>query len=181
MSSLSTELGAEIRDANGEIVRRIPFRRCHSLLKQFIQLLAAQMSQAACTIKLTNGTTQSGDEDPSNFQANSVTNTTFGVVIGSGDSNAVTMEDYKLEAQLVTNIAYQPVTFAQENPNASTWRLAISRGFTNNTGATVNVKEVGLYVVFEASYITCIDRTLYSVSVAAGETLTLTYRLAITL
>lgn len=180
MQSLKTEIGAEIRDPAGNLVQTIPFRRCHSLVKQFIQLLAVQMSQTSKVIKDTGGVNRSVVQSTLNFKANTTAETTWGVVIGSGEAAAVTMEDYKLESQLTTNIAHQTVTFATENPDASTWRLAVSRGFLNDTGSTVNVKEVGFYV-YGGSYKTCIDRTLYSVSFATSLTLTLTYRITITL
>lgn len=180
MQSLKTEIGAEIRNVNGEIIRRIPFRRCHSLLKQFVQILAIQMSQTSRSIKTTPGTIFSLPAHALNLKANATAETNFGIVIGSGETNAVTMEDYKLETQLITNIAHQTVVFAGENPNAETWRLAISRGFVNNTGAQVAVKETGIYVRVY-NYYACIDRTLYPVTFEAGETLTLTYRIVITL
>lgn len=181
MLSLKTEIGAEIRAADGTLVRKIPFRRGHSLLKQFVQLLFCKFSQTATTVKDVTGVEHSRAPEVATFAANATTQTTLGVLIGSG-TTPVTMTDFKIETQLTTDITYESVTFAVENPDTATWRLAINRGFTNNTGAPVAVKEAALYVYQSVyPYIVCIDRTLYAVTFGAGETLTLTYRLTVTL
>jgi len=180
MPSLKIELGAEIRDRHGNLVRQVPFRECHSLLKAFIQMLGSQFSQIAKTIKDTGGTNRSVPAHATNFLATATNQTTYGMVIGTGET-PVTMTDYKIETQLTTNITHETVTFAVENPDSSTWRLAINRGFVNNTGAEVNIKEVALYVFHQTAWIFCLDRTLYSVAVQTGETVTLTYRITITL
>ena len=180
MQSLKTEIGAEIRDAQGRLIRRIPFRRCHSLLKQLIQLLAVQMSQLSRMIKAVDGTEYSTGTSTANFRCGGTAGATnYGIQIGNGNT-AVTMADHVLESQLTANITYQGTAFAEEHPDASTWRLAITRGFLNNTGGELSIKEVGL-VSFNASKATLLDRTLYPVSFNAGETLTLTYRITIAL
>lgn len=180
MPSLNTELSAEVRDRAGSLIYKAPFTRCHSLVKQFAQILTTQMSRIAMYVKNTAGSMYylSGTDAP--FHLSAATATTYGIVIGDGDTNPVAMDDYKLENRILTNIVHGAPLFATENPNLSTWRTMVTRGFTNNTGAIVNVKEVGLYVHPGTSYY-CIDRTLYEVSFATGETLTLTYRFTITL
>lgn len=181
MLSAKIEIGAEIRNAQGELIGRVPFRRCHSLLKQFIQVLSLQMSQANTSIKKTNGTTTTFGPNAINLAVNATIETTYGIVIGTG-TTPVTMTDWKLVTQLTTDIAHQTVTFATENPNTSTWRLAITRGFANNGGSAVNVKEVGLYgCLANTTYVICLDRTLYNVTFQTGETLTLTYRITVSL
>ena len=181
MLSAKIELGTEIRNARGDLIRKVPFRRCHSLLKAFIQVLAAQVSRSTYKIKNTSGNILNITHHDYNFASNPTTDTGFGIIIGNGDTNAVIMEDYNLEAQLATNIAHQTQTFSTENPDSSTWQLAISRGFLNNTGSTVEVKEVGLISHITESYFCLMDRTLYSVSFAKNTTLILTYRITITL
>ena len=180
MQSLRTEIGAEIRAANGELVRRIPFRECHSLLKGFIQMLTVQMAEVHQFIRDYTGTVKDVRAASDSLGVNATTQTDQGIVIGSGDT-VVTMEDYKLETQITTNISHLTVSFAVENPDSDTWRLAVSRGFTNNTGADVDVNEVALYgAMYPYAYI-CMDRTLYAVTFSAGETLTMTYRISVSL
>jgi len=180
MQSLRTELGAEILNREDKIIRMIPFRPCHSLLKQFIQLIAVQVSQSDRNIKSVDGTEYATGVGAANFRsAAGVGVTNYGMQIGSGETT-VAMSDYGLETQLTTNISHLATIVAEEHPDADTWRMAITRGFLNNTGAPVAVKEVG-WVSFNATKATLLDRTLYPVSFVAGETLMLTYRLTITL
>ena len=178
MQSLKTEIGAVLRDGEGNIIRRIPFRKCHSLLKAFVQLLAIQVSQSTRTIKDIYGASNSHREDSWCFKTTVYQATSGSIVIGSG-VKVVEIDDYALETQLTTNIYHNSPSFAEEKPDSATWRLALSRGFVNNTGSTVDVKEVGLYVYHGDTFRVCIDRTLYEVSFAVGETLTLTYRLTV--
>jgi len=164
------------------MIKRFPWRPAQSLLKQFIQLLAAQMSQVNQTIKDTSGTDRTGANAAVNLQANAPAGTTtFGMLIGTG-TNPVTMADYKLQTQVTAGIGHAAVQFAVETPDADTWRVAISRIFTNNSGGTLSIKEVALYGYFTTSlYTVCMDRTLYSVNVPNGVAVTLTYRITVTL
>jgi len=176
------EMRAVVRDKRGRIINIYPWRKTHSLLKQFIQLLTVQFSQANQTITLVDGTSFSMAPLAGNFQANGPSgNTLYGIVIGTG-TTPVTMTDNKLEAQATTNIAHAAPSFAVENPTSSAWRIVISRGFTNNTGATLSVREVAIYTYTGSTgkYI-CNERSLYSVAVPAGATLTMTWRLTATL
>jgi hypothetical protein len=188
MLSLKTEIKAEIRAAEicgaraGRLIQSIPFRECNSILKQFIQMLGTQLSQVAISIKDTSGAIQSIGPQAMAFKANATNETNYGIVIGTGEVNPVAMDDYKLETQITADIAHNAVQFSIENPDASTWQVTVTRGFTNNTGGTVDVKEVGLYVLLAAGVVRyCIDRTLYDVSFGDGKTLTLTYRITISL
>jgi len=181
MLSLRAELGAEIRSAKGELIQQIPFEECHSFVKQFAQILYGMLGQIGLYIKDTAGASNATTAGNMVMKANTPAPwTTWGMVIGNGVA-AVTMLDYKLASLLTTNISYGAMGFAIENPEAATWRAVLSRGFLNNTGAVVDVKEVGLYIRDGASKNVCIDRTLYTVAFNNSETLTLTYRISITL
>ena len=176
------EIGAELRDAGGKVIKRFPWRRANSLLKQFIQILMVQFSQASTTIKDVSGNDRACLGYATNQKmVGAVNDVNNGIVIGTG-TTAVTMTDNKLETQVSVNVAHAAAALAVENPDASTWRISIARGFTNNTGASLGVREVGIYAYMTVSqYLICVDRTLYSVDVPTGVTLTLTYRLTVSL
>lgn len=182
MSLLKTEIRAELYAPDGKLIRRYPWKRANSLLKAFIQLLAVQISALAHTIKDTGGVDRSISGNAANFHsAAGIATISQGVLIGTG-TTSVTMLDFKLETQVTTNITHSVSSFAVENPSTGSWRLALSRGFTNNTGATLEVRESAIYCYGGGfTYFFCIDRTLYSVSVPNGVTLTLTYRITVTL
>jgi len=139
------------------------------------------MSQVTATVKDVGGTDRAIAAHTTDLKCNAPNaNILYGILIGTGTTE-VAMDDNCLETQLSANIAHAVQTFAVENPDANTWRAATSRGLTNNTGATINVTEVALYTNYVAGSYFCIDRTLYPVAVAAGATLTLTYRITVTL
>ncbi len=73
----------------------------------------------------------------------------MGIVVGTG-LTAVTMDDHALETQIINGtgagqLLYQPTVVnavIEAGANSST---LITRGFTNNSGATVTIFEAGIY------------------------------------
>ena len=181
-SKFKIEVRAELRNPQGKLIKRLPWKKANSLLKGFIQILMAQMSGVSQTVKDTGGTDRAVIAAVKNFcLAAAATETPYGIAIGTG-TTAVTMTDNKLETQVTTNIVHAAPSFAVENPDTSTWRVAIARVFTNNTGASLGIREVALYGQATASlYNICVDRTLYSVDVPSGVGVTLTYRITVSL
>jgi len=163
-----------------KLVKLYPEIPANSLICAFLKLLKVQISTAAETIKDVANADHSISQNAANFQSTGTAgDQDNGVVVGSGTTTP-TMTDYKLQTQLKTNVAYGAVGFALESPDAATYALAIARSFTNNTGATLGIREVGLYSK-GLTYIHCTDRTLYSVDVPAGLSVTFTYRIYIML
>ena len=180
MLAVKLEIGAEIRRADGTVRRSVPFRQCHCLLKQFIMFMAMHFSQTTQTMTDIGGDNRGTSAHALNFAADATSGTSQGIVIGTG-TTTVTLMDHKLETQITAGIAHETVSFNIENPDSSTWSIAISRSFLNNTGGIINIQEVALYVSGGASYFFCIDRTLYPVTLEAGEAVALTYRISATL
>lgn len=181
-SKIKIEIRAQLHK-DGKILKTLPWKRANSLLKQFIQILAIQMAGANQTLKATDNTDNSTANGAYAFGANAAAAaTTLGTVIGTGTDD-VTMADYKLKTQVTTNITHGIETFAVENPDSSTWRVAIVRVFTNNTGASLGIREVALYVTagIGSALKFCGDHTLYSVDVPNGVSVTLTYRITVSL
>ena len=179
---IRVEIRAEIKDNAGKVTYISPWSECHSLVKNFLKVLSASMLQTAITIKDTGNTDRATSGYSGNLSVVAAAGLTVnGIVIGTG-TDAVTMDDYKLQTQATVNIAYALLALTLEAPDANSYRLNVSRMFTNNTGAVLNITEVGLYCIAgNAGIYFCIDRTLYSVAVAAGSSVTLTYRFTISL
>ena len=175
-------LESTIKDSRGNVISYRSPVPCHSLLKQFIQFLLVQLSQSAQVIRRTDNTTVSITPHAYNLHANPAAGSTaLGILIGSGTTE-VTMTDYKLEAQIITNVVHGTQAYSLENPNSATWRVVISRPFTNNTGSSFEINEVALYSYGSvAGYYYCIERTLYTVVVPPGASVTLTYLITISL
>jgi len=181
-SKIKIEIRAQLHK-DGKIIKTLPWKPANSLLKQFIQILAIQMAVVNQTLKAIDNTDNSTAQGAFAFGANALlAATTLGILIGTG-TTPVTMTDYKLETQVTTNITHAVVTFAIENPDSSTWRLAIARVLTNNTGASLGIREVALYVTAGTGSALkfCADHTLYSVDVPNGVGVTLTYRITVSL
>jgi hypothetical protein len=181
-SKIKLQVRAIIHTKDGRIFIKYPWKNANSLINAFIQILMAQMTQANQTIKDVLNANISVPAYSQNFQAIAeLGNTTYGILIGSG-TTPVAMADYKLETQIITNVAHAATSIALQNPNASTWRIALSRIFTNNTGGILAIKEVALYIVGAATpnYF-CGERTLYSVDVPDTYPITFQYRITITL
>jgi len=173
----------ELRHADWDDERKLwlpaPWQKCNTLLKGFIQLLMIHFSQSTQTIKdIANAdyaTTIGYDEI--NLYADAG-NLDRSLVIGTG-TDAVTRTDYKLQTLVSANIAHGTTTFELLNPDAATWHILIHRTFTNNTGAALDITEVGLYVYTSAIHKVCIERTLYNLSIANTLSKIITYKFQI--
>lgn len=181
-SKFNVQIRAEVRDPGGKLLKRGRWIKANSLLKQFIQLLTVQLSQASLNILDLAGASGAVAPAAIAFAANALAGqTVLGTVIGTG-TNAVTMTDFKLQAQVTASITHSIETIALTNPDSSTWRVELSRTFTNLTGSTLQIREVALYFNTAGSaHNQCGDRTLYSVDVANGLSVVLTYRITISL
>jgi len=181
-SNIKIEIRAELRDRKGKLIKRFPWRPCRSLLKQFIQNLMYGLSQEVQTVTDIAGTGRAHTTITNLLASNAGAGiTTYGILIGTG-TTAVTITDYKLETPVTANIAHAIMVFAVENPDTLTWRIALSRVLTNNTGASLGIREVAIYCkIAGTAYFSCIDHSLYSVDVPNGVGVTLTYRITVSL
>ena len=162
-----------------------PWLRANSILAQFVQLIAVQFSQSNFNVVANDDVEYTAVPNALSLSIDAVAgNTAAGIVIGTG-TTPVTMTDRVLETQVTTNITHGGHNYAVENPDAETWLFTAARTFLNQTGAPLNVTEIGLYSVGyitpPATKIFCVDRTIYPVTVPNGTTLTLTYRLILAL
>ena len=181
-SKIKIQVRPIIHTKEGRVFKTYPWKNANSLIKAFVQILMVQMSQANQDIYNITPALRSVFPNLSCFSAvAAATVTNNGIVIGSGIT-AVVMTDYKLETQIITGVAHGAQAFTLENPNASTWRINLSRIFTNNTGGVLAIKEVGLYVLAESTaQHFCAERTLYAVDVPDTYPITFQYRITITL
>ena len=169
-------LSATIFDPKSKkIIRRYPPIRPHSFLTQYAKLLYGQFNAIDQPIMTPAGTTSTPNNGQLSMRLNApVNDTSYGIVIGSSDQE-VSIDDYKLITQLTTNIQHSATSVNLEAIDANTWQIHATRSFTNNTGTTISIKEVGLYTYTQYGSKHAIDRTLFSKSVAAGKGITLTY------
>lgn len=114
-------------------------------------------------------------------------NTNYGIVAGTG-TNAVTMTDYALQTLIAHGtgagqLSYGAVTFTGPTTSGKTRYFEFQRALTNNSGGTITVNEIGVYVypTSTAYYYMYLRDVLGSgVVVNNGQVLTIKYRVSVT-
>ena len=185
MSLQKSKFGATIlgtiRDKDGRILRVLPEVEANSFVKAFIDMLYKHFSQETLAIVETDGTSIAHAPFIEDLEATAgVGITGYGIVVGTG-TNAVTVDDICLQTQVTANIAHGAVTVSEPVTVGNARQLDIARTFINNTGALLEIKEVGLYIITASTaYVYCLDRSLYSFEVSDGESISLRYRIKVT-
>jgi len=189
-----------ITDSKGKIVKRSRWRKSRSFVIAFLQHIELFTSHAfgadiTLSLKNTSNTAKTlpalttiwynlftvfaGDNDSS-----------YGIVVGSG-TTAPTNADYALGTQIVHGVgagqldygAHSRTTTAVVGANVD---YVISRTFYNGSGATITVKEIGIYCASRdldaTTQVFCIVRDVLAASqdVLNTQTLTVQYTLRTT-
>jgi hypothetical protein len=192
----------ELKDEDGRVLHRRRFRS-HSYLKQLIAMLRGIMYHAYgysnpgnTTVVDTSGTgrsypTSSGSLYSAGIPLNCPSaSSEYGLVVGSGTASN-TVGTYALQSLISHGtgsgqLSYGSHTFEDLVVSDSTIYFRIIRTFTNNSGASITVNEIGLYAKVQDSggtaRIFCIARDVLStgVTVDNGKTLTVRYILSVT-
>jgi hypothetical protein len=112
---------------------------------------------------------------------------TLGIAVGSG-TTAVTIDDYQLATQIAHGLSagqlsYGATTFNAPVTSGQSRYFEVVRTFTNNSGGTVTVREIGLISRNEAgtySFLSLRDVLASAIEVADTKVLTVTYRILTT-
>lgn len=151
-------LEVTIRNRNGRIIRHTK-RRSHSFVSMFFAIMQAQTGQAnvaGCTDNAGNAVTV----NPSSAAVYAVTaasgSATYGIQVGTG-TIAPSPTDYKLSALIangsgVGQLNYGACTVGQFTVAAGATTLAITRTWTNGSGASITVTEVGIVCEANSSH-----------------------------
>lgn len=188
------ELGyqLEIFQPDGKLVSDTGFQPCKSLVLQFLQLCEACFREATMTITDTGGTdrsivmpgTASGLEW--HYADAGSDADTWGIVVGTG-TTAVANDDTALETKIsdgngAGELEYQETAFTAAGEVGANLDFQIRRTFLNDSGNSITVTEIGLYVKGTESggtnRIFCVIHDIVSQAVADAETLSVkfTYR-----
>jgi hypothetical protein len=172
-------------DKNGKPFGKPVTRQCHSFVQHFADILYTNLSTLALTSCLDifdAGRTISWALFPMNAAANT---DSYGIQVGTG-TNPVSMNDTKLQTRILQSttgepgkMVYSVQTWTAPSTNGSTRSFKVSRTFTNNSGATINIGEIGM-VFLQNSYSFLFERTLFSKTVLNGNGTTVTYTISIT-
>jgi hypothetical protein len=191
----------EVRDKNGKLLERKRIKS-HSWLKQFIAWLRMCALQGGSVLTSTiNDVTGTVRTVPSTAAEYASAFTmgynggagvdTYGMVVGSGDTpNSIST--YALASKIAHGTGsgqlVHGATTVEDvvNPSGNDLQFRTTRTFTNNSGASVTVKEIGIYgTVKDTSYnirYFCIVRDVLSSpsSIPDGATMTIRYIVKIT-
>ena len=177
-ANLSLFYELEVRDKDGRIIssRR---ERSRSLLRNFALIvrtllagnIAGVITHTTLDVKVSitkrDGTTFSfpslmysngAENAPAVMEAAAMErNDNYGVIVGAG-STAVTRDDYDLETQYKDGIGANQLIHGKTTvedvdgtPPDSVWRVI--RTFTNESDATITVREIGLAVLCQGNYV----------------------------
>jgi hypothetical protein len=181
-----------VRDKNGRIVKRLR-RKCKSYVRQLIDHLNSFMTQGSVSSIDTGGATRTIVATSAytarymSLYGSSAGVTTHGVRVGTG-TNAVAISDYALQTPIAEGTGAGQLTHGATSVGSPTTvgssrQFTIARTFTNNSGASITVNEVGLYVETydgTAYRYYMIERTLLTFAIANGASATVTYTIKVT-
>lgn len=169
----------ENRDSNGKLISRSRKKKAKSFTKHLINKMYCEFANTTMASQ-TNVTDGSGTFNGSQPLLNAASgDDSFGPVVGSG-STAVSISNTKLVTKIAqATLAHGATTFTAATTVGNSQKFTIQRTFTNNSGGTVTVNEVGLYIS-DVLGKWLIERTLSTRAIDNATTATLTYTIQVT-
>lgn len=172
----------EIRNAKGKIVKKSKPRISKSFVIAYARWLYLKFVRPTTqTITDTTGNSRSKDGyEPLTTTATSSTSTD-GLVVGTG-TNAVALADTALQTQIAHGtgagqLSYGASVVNLPSSDSTSTSLIMTRVFSNGSGGTVTIREIGVYSLMPSSgtHRFCIIRDVVTIALANGDQLTLNY------
>jgi len=187
-------LEVEVKDKDGNVTAQKRMKS-ESFVRQFLELLYIQMDQRSEDHPYQARDTENNVQD---LHYSAVTmrctagvgDTTYGIRVGTGDTPP-NIDDYALEDACgegtgADEFEHGAVSFGAPASDGTVAQFTITRNFANDSGAGINVEEVGLYsrafhfnVIY--SVMTIRDVIAGGILVPPGQTLTVNYRVQVML
>ena len=193
--NLNFELRCYVSEKGKRRKRLVYKKRWDPPLKALFQWMAGGMLATGlsafnpATIKDITGTDRSiSFASTTRWKCNGAANDdTLGIVVGSG-TTPVTIDDYQLATQIVHGssagqLSYGATTFNAPVTSGKDRYFEVVRTFTNNSGGTVTVREIGLHSRNEAgtySFLSLRDVLVSAIDVTDTKVLTVTYMILTT-
>jgi len=174
-----------------KIIRIYRKRKCHSFVKQFIQLLLRKMIAPPSSVIIKDITNTNRTLTEENYAINlylngPVNSTAYGPVVGTGITE-ITINDYVMETLIAHGtsagqLQYSVTVFGAPTTTAPGTSFIVTRVFTNNSGNSITINEIGLYSYLPTySFLIVHDNLTSPVTLANGETVTLNYTFTTTI
>jgi len=153
-----------------------------SLVAGFIGMLNIQLAQAYVSIIDITNTSRSAANYAGNFDMRAALNiSTYGILAGTG-TNAVAIGDYKLQTPITHGTGAGQLQHSSVENNtlltvdANNAYFEMRRTLTNNSGATITIKEVAIYAKLYVSWTAMIERTAVNTAILNTAGVILTYK-----
>jgi hypothetical protein len=146
---LKYDIILELRDKDGKLLKKW-VQEGRSWVKWFLYILYIQMAQASLIVTRTDGSSSSQGTNPVIYNiAGGYGTDTSGIVVGTSNL-AYSIEQYKLDSKISHGngsgqLLYGATSVDDVTSMTNGYRTFVTRVFTNNSGASVIVKEVGIY------------------------------------
>ena len=180
MSKIEAFYTLEVKDKNGKTVSKVT-KPCHSFVIGFLQLVECQLYQGiSVTVNDVTGTPTAQNNHAINLNLKvGATEDGRGMLVGTG-TTPVDNLDYTMETQIAHGtgagqLSYgsmSKITSAEIGANVD---FQMIRTFSNTSGSTINVTEIGLYCYGGGGEVCMILHEIVTLTpVANGQTLTVT-------
>lgn len=185
--AVKTYVRAVVRDKDGRVIRDTGWRRTNTLTKNFYAFLRCAMERENTPCVREDGTVGT-IETPYNGNHyfmelyTSAGDDGEGIVVGTGTTEP-TRNDHALESKIPHGTEAGQLYYYECHVEHGDDYVQASRTFENLSGADITISEVGLlaeyYDVDAAAYRSAlIARSLYTVTVPDGGSVTLYYRIS---
>jgi hypothetical protein len=194
MTGLKISIQAEVRNGDGKLLKRTRKRFCKSYVRGIVDLLYALGISSSVDFQDTSNATKTLDLIESATAGAlgkmdaPAENDLFGIQVGTG-ATTPDVEDYCLTTKILHGatsgkLSYGDVAIGVVAIIATTAKFTIARPFVNNSGADIDVKEVGLVGEFDDDvpnlFYVLLEHTLLSFTIANGTSGTVTYTISVT-
>jgi len=158
--------------------------KCHSYVGNIINILYEHFNFSATTsFKDTSGTLQTPSAGGVILANAAAANDNYGVLVGTG-TGANDVSAYALGTKIANGtgagqLQYGAVSITTPATVGQKRQITVARVFTNNSGASITVNEVGLVVSYGGYYF-LIERTLNTNTINNLASATWTYTISIT-
>jgi len=173
-----------IRDQNGKVLQRIRKRKCKSYVRAVIDWMRVCFSAASTAMVDTGGTPRTTSLIE-RFRADAgAAITTHGIRVGTG-TTAVAIGDFALVTSIAEGIgagqlSHGATSVGTPSTIGSSRQFTIARTFTNNSGASITVNEVGLICNdITGLWFFLVERSLLTFAIANGSSATVTYTISV--
>jgi len=182
-------INVTLRDRNGKVIKRIR-RKANSYVRGMMDLLRQHMAAAATGFVDVGGTDRTSAPGwAGTFTANAAAgNSAYGIRVGTS-TTTVLITNYNLWSMIAHGsgsgqLDYGACGVGVLSTVGTSRRFTVTRTFTNNSGASITVQEVGLVVMVQddgaVTRYAMIDRSLVTFSIPNGAAATVTYTISVT-